>query len=181
MLRMVTAPSDTVSVTGEVETTVAGAKPEVEAMGAGLFTSGCVCCILIVAFGMPAFDPSGGSVIRAVSFFGAADCVIGSGGRLAGAGVGFRGMVGRAPSEGGFGGGLIPLVGLEGGGGTPSWEDGLGGAGTKGFGAEEGGGAISMLAGIFVVSFFGTTPAGGAVEAGLPGRLMRTVSRFNVG
>jgi hypothetical protein len=33
-----------------------------------------------------------------------------------------------------------------------------------------------------VVSFFGTIPdGGGVVEAGLPGRLIRTVSRFNVG
>jgi hypothetical protein len=33
---------------------------------------------------------------------------------------------------------------------------------------------------ILVVSFFGALPSGGKVGAGLPGRLMRTVSRFTV-
>jgi hypothetical protein len=141
-----------------------------------------------VAFGRPALDPSGGSVMRAVSFFGAADCGIDSppAGRLAGAGVGFNGTVGRAPSEGGLGGGLIPLTGLWGGSGAPPCEGGLGGAGTNGFGAEGGAwgtGPASDAPGIFVVSFFGTIAGRGTapVGAGFPGRLIRTVSRFKVG
>ncbi len=47
--------------------------------------------------------------------------------------------------------------------------------------AAAGAGGV-RLAGItiFVVSFFGALPSGGKVGAGLPGRLMRTVSRFTV-
>jgi hypothetical protein len=110
----------------------------------GCFTNGCVVTILMVALGNPVLLPSGGKVIRAVSFFGeAALCVTSSGGGLAGlvagtagatglatlvgAAAGLSGMVGLAPSEGGLGGGLIPLKGL-----TPEPKDdgGLGGGGT---------------------------------------------------
>ena len=163
--------------------------------------SGCVCCILIVAFGIVDFAPSGGIVMRAVSFFGeAAFCVTGSGGGLMplpagatglagadGAGTGFNGTVGLAPSDGGFGGGFTPLRGFI--GAAPKEPGGFGG-GTKGFddgggGTADAGGVVTADpgfsgSGIFVVSFFGPTP-GGVVEAGLPGRLIRTVSRLAVG
>src|SRR3954470_24555107 len=105
----------------------------------GCFTRGWVCCILIVAFGMAGLAPSGGRVMRAVSFFGeAAFCVTGSGGlsplpagatgfaTLVGAGAGFSGTVGRAPSDGGFGGGFTPLTGLA---GMPRPPGGFGGGG----------------------------------------------------
>ena len=142
MLRIVTALSLAGSAAGIVDATTAGEKPEgVTATGMVLLISGCVCCILIVAFGRPAFAPSGGSVIRAVSFFGTADTATVSGipaARAAGAGVGFKGTVGREPSDGGLGGGVMPLIGFGGGSGAPPCEGGLGGAGTKGFGAEGG-------------------------------------------
>jgi len=155
--------------------------------------------------------------MRAVSFLGAAAFIVtgaawiplpaGSGARgaaLPGAGAGLSGTVGRAPRDGGLGGGFTPLIGLAGGSGMPACEGGLGGGGMKGLAAEGGGGGgaeeaagadgTAGVAGekggtgtvskspvtIFVVSFFGAMPAGGAVGAGLPGRLMRTVSRFTV-
>jgi len=181
--------------------------------GAGLLTSGWVCCIFTVAFGMGGFapPPSAGNVIRAVSFFGAAAFIVtgpawiplpaGIGAfaaALPGAGAGLSGTVGRAPSDGGLGGGLTPLIGLAGGSGMPACEGGLGGGGMKGLAAEGGAGGGANEEGgadgaagaacsaspspvmIFVVSFFGAKPAGGAVGAGLPGRLIRTVSRFTV-
>ena len=209
MLRMFTVPSGSDSVADDVAEVVATV--EDVRVGAGLLSNGCVCCILIVAFGIAAFAPSGGSVMRAVSFLGdAAFCTIGSaaapalaaavatgapGGRAAGlpGEVGFSGTVGRAPSDGGFGGGAMPPTGLTGGSGAPGADGGRGGGGTKGRAMEDGGGGalgagvagaedvgIPASVSIFVVSFFGDTPAGGsgAVEAGFPGRLMRTVSRL---
>ena len=185
-------------------------------VGAGLLMSGCVCCILTVAFGIAGLlgpAPSVGRVMRAVSFFGAAVA--------AGAGAGLSGTVGRGPlSDGGFGGGCMPLADFAGGSGIPACEGGRGGGGAKGLAPDGGGGGgatgddasegvraggfgaaapipgISMRAvcfvaaggggvvlsdiTIFVVSFFGALPSGGKVGAGLPGRLMRTVSRFTV-
>ena len=141
-----------------------------------VFTSGCVCCIFTVAFGSAGLlVPSGGSVIRAVSFFGAAPfCVTGSNAGVGppdGDGAGFSGTVGRAPSDGGFGGGFAALIGLA------------AGSATVGSGCGEGGGdvagALPASVGSFVVSFFGVTPAGGGW--GFPGTLMRTVSRFTAG
>ena len=135
--------------------------------------------------------PSGGSVMRAVSFFGAAAfCVTGSGAPGAegaeGAAAGFNGTVGRAPREGGFGGGVAPPRGLE--GGTPKLPGGRGGAegGANGLpGPPLGGGGAALAPptlGSLLVSFFGAIPAGGiGVSAGLPGTLIRTVSRFTAG
>lgn len=138
---------------------------------------GCVCCIFTVAFGRAGLaEPSGGSVIRAVSFFGAAARWVTGSGALDGAaaappGVGLSGTVGRAPREGGFGGGVMPLKGLE--GGTPRLPGGFGGPG--------GGGALEVVASL-LVSFFGAMAAAG-IEASpdLPGTLIRTVSRFTAG
>lgn len=178
--------------------------------GAGRLTSGWVCCIFTVALGIAGFAPlpSAGRVMRAVSFFGAAAFIvtgaawiplpagIGALGAPLGAGAGLSGTVGRAPSAGGFGGRFTPLMGLAGGKGMPACEGGRGGGGAKGFVADGGGGGADGNAGaagaagagtvsaspvtIFVVSFFGDTLGGGAVGAGFPGRLMRTVSRFTV-
>lgn len=176
----------------------------------GWRTSGCVCCILIVALGIPGFPPSGGRVMRAVSFFGEAGFWVtgstsgaapGAGGleiaETGAAGAGLSGTDGFGPSDGGFGGGMVPLTGLS--GPVPSEPGGLGGGGTKGLAPEADGGGggdvegaeggtlisgteASSAATIFVVSFFGPTPGGsGAVGAGLPGRLIRTVSRLAVG
>lgn len=157
----------------------------------GWRTSGWVCCIFTVAFGIAGFALSAGRVMRAVSFFGAAArCVTGSGGLMPLApamGAGLSGTVGRAPSDGGFGGGFTPLVvlGAEGGGGAPRPGFDAGGGGTKGLAplGGAGGGGIGALEPvvILVVSFFGAMPAGGIMLAGLPGRLMRTVSRFCAG
>ncbi len=144
----------------------------------GLLWSGCVCCNFTVAFGNAGLPGafSGGSVIRAVSFFGvAAFCVTGSGTGVApgagpappaAGGAGFSGTVGREPSAGGFGGGLMPLNGLTGGppSGTPGADFGAGGGGEK---ALVAGGAADSGAepptGSLVVSFFGVTPIGGTV------------------
>ena len=207
--RIFTRPSGAASICmeGEPESTGAGVMAEDWfSVGAGRLTSGWVCCILTVALGSGGLaPPSGGRVMRAVSFFGAAAFIvtgaawmplpIGSGALVAaplgeGAGAGLSGTVGRAPSVGGFGGGFTPLIGLAGGRGMPACEGGRGGGGMKGLLAEGGGGGGAAGAGvgaapasevtILVVSFFGDPPAGGAVGAGLPGRLMRTVSRFTV-
>lgn len=138
---------DSTCMTGEDE--IAGARVMAEdcvSAGAGLLMSGCVCCILTVAFGsagLPGVAPSGGRVMRAVSFFGAAGLsgtVPAGGGGIGGlgtvplgAGAGFSGTVARAPlSEGGFGGGCTPLAGFAGGSGIPAWEGGRGGGGAKG-------------------------------------------------
>src|SRR5260221_10907939 len=119
----------------------------------GCRTGGCVCCIWTVALGSAGFAPSAGSVMRAVSFFGAAArCAMGSGaftplgaggpgGRTAdgadgipglgatGGAPGFIGSVGLPASVGGFGGGaLIPLAlptGFGGPGGTAACEGGF--------------------------------------------------------
>ena len=100
--------------------------------------------------------------MRAVSFFGAAAfCVTGSGALMLDVGAGLSGTVGRAPSDGGFG---APVGGRETVG--------------SGFGAGGGGGALASV-GSLVVSFFGAMPGAGGV--GLPGTLMRTVSRFTAG
>ena len=200
MLRIVAALSETGSAGMEAMEVVVRAGAgwtllgETEAEGA--FTSGWVCCILIVALGIAGLPPSGGRVMRAVSFLGAAAFwVTGSGGGLrplpagatglateVGAGAGLSGTVGRAPSDGGFGGGVIPLTGLT--GPAPRPLGGFGGGGRKGLEPGVGGGAIWVVASsegaIFVVSFLGPAP-GGAVTAGLPGRLIRTVSRLAVG
>src|SRR5678815_5103352 len=112
----------------------------------GLFTSGWVCCIFTVAFGSGGLLPSGGKVIRAVSFFGdAAFWVIGSVDPPA-AGAGLSGTVGRAPSDGGLGGRLPPPNGFT--GGIPGAEGGglgAGGGGTNGFPPAEGGGGGGAL------------------------------------
>lgn len=258
MARMFVAPSgpDSTCMAGEVEMDGAGVIAEdCRKVGAGLLMSGWVCCILTVALGiagLPGAEPSGGSVIRAVSFFGAAGFAGGGGGWTPlptggggafctplGAGAGLSGTVGRAlpsagglggrlaPLRGGFGGGVTPLTGLAGGSGMPGCEGGRGGGGASGLVAEGGGAggvmgagggtggvasegltipgtsmrAVSLVAPgnsmravsfgavgrggmlasgmtIFVVSFFGVLPSGGRIGAGLPGRLIRTVSRF---
>ena len=223
---------DSTCIAGEVE--IAGERVMAEewvSVGEGLLMSGCVCCIFTVAFGIAGLlgaAPSGGRVMRAVSFFGAAGfsgvVAAGAGGGCGGlgaaapgVGAGLSGTVARAPpSDGGFGGSCTPLAGLAGGKGMPAWEGGRGGGGSGGLAPNDGatgegasvgvaGGdvgtapskrgisirAVSLaaagaggvrLAGItiFVVSFFGSLPSGGKVGAGLPGRLMRTVSRFTV-
>lgn len=109
--------------------------------------------------------------MRAVSFLGdAARCVIGSVTTAAG----LSGTVGRAPSAGGFGGSVAPPIGLTAALGMPG---GLGaeGGGTKG---RAPGAGVDPAPGSFVVSFFGNTPPG---ATGLPGTLIRTVSRFIAG
>lgn len=196
MLRMLTKPSGSASTGAAAMVARAGAGWMLLALpaeGAGCFTSGWVCCILIVAFGSAGLPPSGGSVIRAVSFLGeAAFCVTGSGAALIplaagtaglaapeGAAAGFSGTEGLLPSVGGFGGALMPLTGFK--APEPTGAGGFGGGGTKGLPAVEGGaGAATSGGGILVVSFFGELP-GGVVIAGFPGRLMRTVSRLAVG
>lgn len=179
--------------------------------GAGRFTSGCVCCIFTVAFGSTGLAaPSGGSVMRAVSFFGAAArwptgaAGAAGAGAPAGAppaGAGRSGTVGRGagappmpggfgaptPGSGGFGatpaggGGTLGAEGTAGAEGTLGAE-GMAGAeggapGTKGLAAAAGtdGGGIEPMPVSFVVSFFGATPPG---TDGLPGKLIRTVSRL---
>ena len=117
--------------------------------GAGTLVSGCVCCILTVAFGSAGapFGESLGRLMRAVSFFGDAGRTGGAempdwpgaggaGGRTPDGGGGIaaepagaagrKGMVGLPVSGGGFGGvtllkGLVIGVpaGLSGGGGVP--------------------------------------------------------------
>jgi hypothetical protein len=118
--------------------------------------------------------------------------VIGSGPGVTppdGGGAGFSGIVGRAPSEGGFGGGVDPAIGRTEGGGTPGADGGglgAGGGGTNGLGGVVAGGggppspaaAAPAVVVSFVVSFFGATPGG---AAGLPGTLIRTVSLFWTG
>ena len=108
--------------------------------------------------------------MRAVSFFGeAAFWTTGSAPAVGAAGgVGFSGTVGRAPSDGGFGGGMPGAMGFE--GGTPTAPGGRGGPG--------GGPPALPVVGSLLVSFFGAVPSG---AAGLPGTLMRTVSRFTAG
>lgn len=165
--------------------------------GAGRLTSGCVCCIFTVAFGSGCgfAPPSGGSVMRAVSFFGVALRWMPGAGAPAGAapvggGVGFSGTVGRGapPTPGGFGaptpgsGGFGAPPGMPGALGAEGMEGADGGAGgapgTKGFAPAGGGtdgGGIEPIPVSFVVSFLGATLPGGV---GFPGRLIRTVSRF---
>lgn len=137
--------------------------------GPWLLLSGCVCCILTVAFGSAGpllFGASLGRVILAVSFFGETGLAItpdgGGGGaemELAGGGggivpeggdggPGLSGIVGLLVRDGGFGGGIIPVGGFaidEGGAGGPG---GLGGGG---------GGGVTLEAGMvtFEVSFLG--------------------------
>ena len=150
---------------------------------------GWVCCILTVALGKEGFDPpSGGRVMRAVSFFGwAAFMVTGSATPILGdADAGFNGTVGRAPSDGGFGGGAPPGAPSAPGGliaGALIPEGGFGGPGGMGAAGRESppggaGGAAPPVVGSLLVSFFGAVPSG---AAGLPGTLMRTVSRFTAG
>jgi hypothetical protein len=88
-------------------------------------------------------------------------------------------------SEGGFGG-TAPLIGRDGGIGAAVCEGGFGGGGMNGrdvsAGASPSAAGAAMPALSLVVSFFGETPAGGmGVMPLLPGRLIRTVSRFAVG
>lgn len=170
----------------------------------GCRTSGCVCCIFTVAFGSAPFAPSAGRVMRAVSFFGAAAFMActplapgAPGGLIAlaagtpggfapdGGAAGFIGTVGL-PKIGGFGGGVRPLKGRADGCGAPTALGGFGGGGTNGLAALEAGAGGVGAAGasapgdsdtILVVSFFGVIPGAGL----LPGRLIRTVSRFAVG
>src|SRR5215218_6222556 len=142
-------------------------------MAEGRGVSACVGCIFTVAFGSGGLAPSGGRVMRAVSFFGAAlFCVTGSGADAppGAPGPGLSGTVGRAPSDGGFGGAAPSGFGAIGGPG------GFGG-GTNGLAASPGAPAPPPT-GNFVVSFFGAVPTGGS---GLPGTLIRTVSRFTAG
>lgn len=145
----------------------------------------------------PGFAPSGGSVMRAVSFFGAAAGLapgasgafgrpaVGAGlsGAVGAAGLsGAVGAPGLAPRVGGFGG-APPLSGRGGGGALGRAPEG---GGREGFGRPDGaaggdgglGAAVGSVA-ILVVSFFGLVGAAPpATSAGRPGRLMRTVSRF---
>ena len=109
--------------------------------------------------------------MRAVSFFGAAAF---TGSAPAGAGAGLRGTVGRPAGAGGLGGGMPGAAGLD--GGTPNAPGGLGGPG--GFGGPEGVPPSEASVGNLLVSFFGAVPGG---ATGLPGTLMRTVSRFTAG
>ena len=127
---------DSTCIAGEVE--IAGERVmagDWVSVGEGLPMSGCVCCILTVAFGsagLPGAAPSGGRVMRAVSFFGAAGfsgvVAAGAGGGCGGlgaaapgVGAGLSGTVARAPpSDGGFGGSCTPLAGLAGGKGMPA-------------------------------------------------------------
>ena len=117
--------------------------------------------------------------MRAVSFFGAAAFIVTGSASPPAAGVGFKGTVGRAPSDGGFGGGA-PASGL--GAGAPMPDGGFGGPGGAGRESPEGGagGAAAMppVVGSLLVSFFGAVPSG---APGLPGTLIRTVSRFTAG
>jgi hypothetical protein len=68
-------------------------------------------------------------------------------------------------------GGVAPGNGFAAGGGTVGKDFGAGGGGMKGFGAAGGAPATEAVVS-FVVSFFG---------AGLPGTLIRTVSRLTAG
>ena len=140
--------------------------------GAGDLESGCVCCILTVAFGSAGapFGISLGRVMRAVSFLGEA-------GRTGGAVMpdwpGAGGTGGRMPDGGG--GGIAPepagRAGFKGIVGLPVSGGGLGGVTLlRGFvtGAEPSfGGAGGPLSG-FVVTPLGATGAeiGGAAGAG---------------
>jgi hypothetical protein len=127
-----------------------------------------------VAFGSAGaelFGASLGRLMRAVSFFGDAGFATipdapGPAGETTPDGAGFSGMVGLPESGGGFGGGVIPLMGLESGGG-------IGGAEGRDMG---GGGTAPDPVGrdTFEVSFFGALP----VDSGM---LIRTVSRFATG
>src|SRR4051812_19117611 len=100
------------SAAGPVETDEVMAAGAVAIIGACWIAEGrgCSCwvgCILTVAFGSGGLAPSGGRVMRAVSFFGAAlFCVTGSEGIAppGAPGPGLSGTVGRAPIVGGFGG-----------------------------------------------------------------------------
>lgn len=185
MLIMLTVPSASEEATGAAcagawEITGAGVRA-----GAGLFTSGWVCCIFTVAFGRAGFaPPSAGRVMRAVSFFGAAGfgAPTGAAGTAPAAGAaGLSGTWGFGAPTGGFGGtgapGTAGRAAVEGGGGTAGAPGGFGGGGTEGaegaLGGAAGAGGTRPLS--FVVSFFGAGPGGGN---GLPGRLIRTVSRL---
>ncbi|MDB6155414.1 MAG: hypothetical protein JWL90_3867 [Chthoniobacteraceae bacterium] len=117
--------------------------------GAGRLTSGWVCCILTVARGKGCLALSAGSVMRAVSFFGAAarGAPSGEGVGPALSGAGLSGTVGFAPRDGGLGGIGAPPGLIEGREGAPGGVGALpGGGGTKrregagGIGAEGGGG-----------------------------------------
>lgn len=105
--------------------------------GAGLLTKGCVCCIFTVALGSGFFPDSGGIVIRAVSFFGAAPFGACS---IAVPVAGLIGTIGFGAIAGGFGAGLSPLPIAPGGfipeSGVPP--GGFGGGGMNGL-APEGG------------------------------------------
>ena len=137
------------------------------------FMSGWVCCIFTVAFGSAGaelFGASVGRLMRAVSFFGEAGLATmpdppGAGGGRVPDGPGFSGMVGRLENGGGLGGGVMPLPGLESGGGAGGAE-----------GRDIGGGVAIPEEGrdTLEVSFFGVM---------LPdsGMLIRTVSRFATG
>ena len=107
--------------------------------------------------------------MRAVSFFGAAAFMAAGSatGALDGGATGLSGTVGRAPSDGGFGGGAPGAIGFD--GGVPMADGGRGGPG---------GAPADPVVGSLLVSFFGAVPSG---AAGLPGTLIRTVSRFTAG
>lgn len=157
------------------------------AAGAGAGFSG------TVGFGAPGAAAPGG-----FGGGGAAALPGGFGGGTAPLIGGFGG--GAAPASGGLGGGVAPLnggFGAPGAAGADGGGFGAGGGGTKGFapaGGAEGGGADGGGAagaggvatpapvGSFVVSFFGAVPPSGAPPGeGLPGTLIRTVSRFTAG
>jgi hypothetical protein len=132
---------------------------------------------LTVALGRAGFDaPSGGSVIRAVSFLGAAARAVAAGaGTVAddgGGGTGLSGTVGLAgPSEGGLGGGVTPAgLRMPPGAGLKPEPRGLGGGGTKGRGAPAGGadGSDGAEGGLGKLGADGDdgTGAGGAEAAG---------------
>src|SRR4051812_18599803 len=159
----------------------------------------------MVAFGRDALPlPSGGRVMRAVSFFGAA-FETAPGAAAAAPGRGFKGTVGWEPTPGARGGapamGFAGMPGTEGALGTPGGRGGAGaepgalggpggrgGAGAEGAegilgrpgagGGATGAGGVGPPTAILVVSFFGVTPEEGT---GRPGRLIRTVSRLATG
>jgi hypothetical protein len=79
MLRIFAIPSSAAAAARSAGAVVVTA-PELATLGAGRLAKGWVCPIFTVAFGSDGLEaPSGGSVMRAVSFFGAAARIVGAG------------------------------------------------------------------------------------------------------
>src|SRR3954451_19218870 len=102
----------------------------------------------MVAFGRDALPlPSGGRVMRAVSFFGAA-LETAPGAAAPADGIGFKGTVGWEPTPGAFGGapaiGFAGIPGTEGALGTPGGRGGTGAAPDGALGGPGGRGGAGM-------------------------------------